>query len=168
MYEVLIYATTGINFENTMVSKISQSQKDVYCLIPLIWSACCSLVAQLCPTDLRPHGLQPTRLLYLWDVPGKNTGVGCHFLNGGFQGGLSGKESSCQFKRPWFDPGLGRSLEEEMEPTLVSLPEKFHGKRSLVGYSPWGCKAPDMTERLNNNQENQQGLGIPEEPTAHF
>ena len=56
----------------------------------------------------------------------------------GFQGGLSGKESSCQFKRPWFDPGLGRSLEEEMEPTLVSLPEKFHGKRSLVGYSPWG------------------------------
>ena len=29
---------------------------------------------------LWPHGLQPTRLLYLWDFPGKNTGVGCHFL----------------------------------------------------------------------------------------
>ena len=28
----------------------------------------------------RPHGLQPTRLLYPWDSPGKNTGVGCHFL----------------------------------------------------------------------------------------
>ena len=25
----------------------------------------------------RPHGLQPTRLLLLWDFPGKNTGVGC-------------------------------------------------------------------------------------------
>ena len=24
--------------------------------------------------------LQPTRLLHLWDSPGKNTGVGCHFL----------------------------------------------------------------------------------------
>ena len=28
----------------------------------------------------RPHGLQPTRLLHPWDSPGKNTGVGCHFL----------------------------------------------------------------------------------------
>ena len=26
------------------------------------------------------HGLQPTRLLHPWDYPGKNTGVGCHFL----------------------------------------------------------------------------------------
>ena len=34
-------------------------------------------VAQLCPT-LRPHGLQPTRLLRPWDFPGKSTGVGCH------------------------------------------------------------------------------------------
>ena len=29
---------------------------------------------------LWPHGLQPTRFLCLWDFPGKNTGVGCHFL----------------------------------------------------------------------------------------
>ena len=28
----------------------------------------------------RPHGLWPTRLLRPWDFPGKNTGVGCHFL----------------------------------------------------------------------------------------
>ena len=26
----------------------------------------------------RPHGLQPTRLLHPWDLPGKSTGVGCH------------------------------------------------------------------------------------------
>ena len=30
--------------------------------------------------SLRPHGLQPTRLLCPWDSPGKNSGVGCHFL----------------------------------------------------------------------------------------
>ena len=30
---------------------------------------------------LRPHGLQPARLLCLCDSPGKNTGVGCHFLS---------------------------------------------------------------------------------------
>ena len=29
---------------------------------------------------LRPYGLSPTRLLRPWDFPGKNTGVGCHFL----------------------------------------------------------------------------------------
>ena len=28
----------------------------------------------------RPHGLQPTRLLCPWDLPGKSTGVGCHCL----------------------------------------------------------------------------------------
>ena len=30
--------------------------------------------------SLWPHGLWPTRLLHPWDFPGKNTGVGCHFL----------------------------------------------------------------------------------------
>ena len=30
--------------------------------------------------SMGPHGLQPARLLYPWDSPGKNTGVGCHFL----------------------------------------------------------------------------------------
>ena len=34
---------------------------------------------QSCRT-LRPHGLQPTRLLHPWDSPGKNAGVSCHFL----------------------------------------------------------------------------------------
>ena len=29
---------------------------------------------------MRPHGRQPTRLPRAWDSPGKNTGVGCHFL----------------------------------------------------------------------------------------
>ena len=28
----------------------------------------------------RPHGLQPTRLLHPWDLPGKSTGAGCHCL----------------------------------------------------------------------------------------
>ena len=30
--------------------------------------------------SLRPHGLQPCRLLCPWDFPGKSTGVGCHCL----------------------------------------------------------------------------------------
>ena len=31
------------------------------------------------------------------------------------------------------------------QPTPVSLPGKFHGQRSLVGYSQWGHKESDMT-----------------------
>ena len=30
--------------------------------------------------SVRPHRRQPTRLCCPWDSPGKNTGVGCHFL----------------------------------------------------------------------------------------
>ena len=32
------------------------------------------------------------------------------------------------------------------QPTPVFLPRKSHGQRSLVGYSPWGCKELDTTE----------------------
>ena len=35
------------------------------------------------------------------------------------------------------------------QPTPVLLPGKSHGRRSLVGYSPWGRKESDMTERLH-------------------
>ena len=37
----------------------------------------------------------------------------------------------------------------EEEPTPVFLPGKFHGQRSLVGYSPWGCEESDTTEGLH-------------------
>ena len=30
--------------------------------------------------SLQPHGQYPTRLRHPWESPGKNTGVGCHFL----------------------------------------------------------------------------------------
>ena len=37
-------------------------------------------VLQSCPTLCDPHRLEPARLLCPWNFPGKNTGVGCHFL----------------------------------------------------------------------------------------
>ena len=40
----------------------------------------CCQVASVVSNSVRPHGLQPTRLLCPWDSPGKNPGVGCHFL----------------------------------------------------------------------------------------
>ena len=41
---------------------------------------CCCCVASVVSDSVRPHGLQPIRLPCPWDSPGKNTGVGCHFL----------------------------------------------------------------------------------------
>ena len=38
-------------------------------------------------------------------------------------------------------------LEWKRQSTPVFLPGKSDGQRSLVGYSPWGCKESDMAER---------------------
>ena len=38
--------------------------------------------------------------------------------------------------------------------TAAFLPGEFHGQRSLVGYSPWGHKELDTTERLTLNTIN--------------
>ena len=62
-------------------------------------------------------------LLLIW-------GVGCKV-----QSDLSSLNTALQ-RRQW-------------QPTPVLLPGKFHGRRSLVGCSPWGCKESDMTERLH-------------------
>ena len=41
---------------------------------------CCCCVASVVSDSVRPHRRQPTRLPRPWDSPGKNAGVGCHFL----------------------------------------------------------------------------------------
>ena len=42
--------------------------------------ACCCQVTSVVSNSVRPHRRQPTRLPLPLDSPGKNTGVGCHFL----------------------------------------------------------------------------------------
>ena len=44
-------------------------------------------------------------------------------------------------------PGLERSpWRRKCQLTPVFLPGKFHGQRSLAGYSPWSHKESDTTE----------------------
>ena len=45
-------------------------------------------------------------------------------------------------------PGSERSWRRQWHPTPVLLPGKSHGRRSLVGYSPWGRNESDTTEQL--------------------
>ena len=51
-------------------------------LFSLPWLQLCyvRVSRSVVPDSLRPHGLQSTRFLCPWDFPGKDTGVGCHFL----------------------------------------------------------------------------------------
>ena len=46
----------------------------------LLYAAAAAESLQSCCTSVRPHRWQPTRMPPPWDSPGKNTGVGCHFL----------------------------------------------------------------------------------------
>ena len=60
---------------------------------------------------------------------------------------------------------LGHALPTTLEkgmgyPLQWRIPGEFHGQRSLVGYSSWGCKESDTTEQLTlslHPQEWQQG-----------
>ena len=49
-------------------------------MITLYTLAAAAKSLQSCPTLCDPIDKQPTRLPCPWDSPGKNTGVGCHFL----------------------------------------------------------------------------------------
>ena len=55
------------------------------------------------------------------------------------------REMGVQFLG-WEDP-----LEEEMATHSSTLSGKFHGQRSLAGYSPWCCKELDRTEQLSTH-----------------
>ena len=48
-----------------------------------LYGCVCMLSCSIMSDYLQLHGLYPARFLCPWDFPGKNTGVGCHFL---FQG----------------------------------------------------------------------------------
>ena len=85
---------------------------------------------------------------------------GCRPLFGlyGFPAGTSGKEPAClcrRRRRPRFDPWVRKiPWRRKWQPTPVFLPGRFHGQRSLAGYSPRGRKESDMTEHtvLGNGQ----------------
>ena len=66
----------------------------------------------------------------------------CLFISWGFPSGANGKESICQcrrHKRLGFAPWVGKiPWRRKWQPAPVFLPGESHGRRSLVGCSPWG------------------------------
>ena len=74
----------------------------------------------------------------------------------------SGKESTCQCRKLRFSP-LVRKIPQsrKWQPTPIFLPGKFHGQRSLAGYSPWGCRVKhDWVTKWARTYAIQQGLVV--------
>ena len=104
-------------------------------------------------------------LCTIWIVSGQRNWVACPRIpllvhkrqfsvcirHVGFLGGSAVRNPPANAEDVAF-PGLGRSpCRRKWQPTPVFLPGKSHGQRSLVGYSPWGHKELDMTERLKHH-----------------
>ena len=71
-------------------------------------------------------------------------------LSRSFPGGSDGKASVYNVGDPGLIPGSGRSAGEgNGNPFQYYCLDKSHGQKNLVGYSPWGCKESDTTERLH-------------------
>ena len=76
---------------------------------------------------------------------------------------LSGRESTCQCRWYRFDPWNGKiPCRRKGQAPPVFLPGEFHGQRSPVGYSPWGCNRVrhDLAtkQQLHFYKEEKQGL----------
>ena len=103
----------------------------------------------------------PTRLFWPWNFLGRNIGVGCHFLlqeiilvRPGIEltyPTLAGRFSTTEPSgKPQFWYAIKQTLwRRQWQPTPVLLPGKSHGRRSLVGCSPWGRYELDRTEQLH-------------------
>ena len=92
-------------FQELCVRNQRQRLTYVFSIIPCLMRAC-SVVSD----SLQPHGLQMTKFLCPLDSPGKNTGVGCHFL---LQGNLP---------NPGIKPGSPALLADSLPPEPPGKP----------------------------------------------
>ena len=72
-----------------------------------------------------------------------------------FPGGSAEKNPPAMqemYRRHGFDPWVGKiPWRRKRQHIPVFLPGKFHGQRSLAGYSPWDCKELDTTEHAHTH-----------------
>ena len=86
-------------------------------------SCCCCWVTSVVSDSVRPHRWQPTRLPRPWHSPGKNTGVGCHFLLQCMKVKSEGEVAqSCPTQQP-----------HGLQPTRLLRLWDFPGKSTGVG-----------------------------------
>ena len=83
--------------------------------------------------SVQPHRRQPTRLCHPWDSPGKNTGVGCHFL------------LQCMKVKSESEIMSDSLRPQGLQPTRLLRPWDFPGKSTGVGCH-WNALGPVYEE----------------------
>ena len=104
--------------------------------------------------SVRPHRRPPTRLPRLWDSPGKNTGVGCHFLLQCMKVKVKGKSLSRVqlFTTPWTaayqaPPSMGFSRRECW--SGVPLPSPIsHANQKNCSFKPTESDSMERGPRI--------------------
>ena len=132
IYNYFIGDSTFQLLNTFLLSSAALSYKMSYHLV-MLTCVSCSVV----PNSLRLHGLQPTRLLCLWDFPGKDTGVFCHFLLQGIfpsQGSNLGLLHCRQIIYQLSYQGSPSSTRKQ--PNMSSDPEKIYFHFLQVKSSP--------------------------------
>ena len=103
------------------------------------WHAVCALVAQLCPTLCDPMNCS---LLCPWDFPGKNTGMGCHFLLQGIF--LTQRSNPCLLCLLHLQMGsLPLAKLHARDPKLIRMESRFLSSsvaQKPVTTTPYGCR----------------------------
>ena len=130
----------------------------------MIGSSCCFKVASVVSDSVRPHRRQPTRPRRPWDSPGKNTGVGCHFLLQCMKVKSESEVTQSLLATPWTaahqaPPSMGFSRQEcwsglplpSPRQTLEWLINKYICMyKNIKGSSPSDC----MSSQNNSCQIN--------------
>ena len=129
--QVLTWGTSSIRMKYNCILFF----RDLFSQLRLL----CFVAVQLLvmTNSLRPHGLQCTRFLCLWDFPGKNTGVGYHFL---FQGGIVPMQGSNLHLLRWQADSLPLSYQK---PLLCF--NCFNGSQHIQSTGPGTIKNATMT-----------------------
>ena len=82
---------------------------------------------------------------------------------GRLRGHCRGKELTCQcrrHKRDRFNPWVKKiTWSRKWQPAPVFLPGKFHGQRSLAGYSPWGCRVGHDYAHMHTHTHTHEHTG---------
>ena len=138
--DMQITSNSIANGQNTCETADTVKLTDV-CFLSLTTALPVTSEVRINPTPVRKANSQELTICFFLFVFFFLVGVG------NFPGGSNGKESAC--RRPGLNPWLGKvPWRREWQSTPVLLLGEFHGQRSLVGYSLWGCKELDTPEWL--------------------
>ena len=104
--------------------------------------------------NIQKTKIMASGLITSWEIDGETVETVSGFILGGSKITAAG-DCRHEMKRRLL---LGRKVMTNLDsifrrrqwhPTPVLLPGKSHGRRSLVGCSPWGCEELDTTEQLH-------------------